>query len=91
MKYKAVLMPLNSLPVVVDLDSDSLTAVTKEVSDKQGHMFPLFIFDMEADKAYRVVNGEDGYFITDDAEELLGIATPPEDLKRISGTMEMDL
>ena len=83
MKYKVVFVPINSLPVVQDIDLESLSAVATEINKDMKTLFPLFVFDMEADKAYRVVSGEDGYFLTDDAEELLGIATPPEAFNRM--------
>ena len=86
MKFQIIIDAYNSLPFVKEVDSESLTSVVADVDSIGTQFIPMFVFAQEDQKFYRVVRSEDGpTFLSNDAEELLGIATPPEDLKRITG------
>lgn len=83
MKYKIVSLPLNSLPVVDEVDLDDLSAVATSLNGELGDHFPIIVFSVDSGEAYRVTRGDDGYFLSDDADELIGPATTAEEFKRV--------
>jgi hypothetical protein len=92
MKYKIILWPANSLPVVREVDSENLTAVTSDLDKNKFGLFPIFVFAVDSGEFYRVLKDDDGYFLSDDADELIGPATELSEFKRITDpqTMETD-
>ena len=93
MKFHIICNAYNAVPFVKEVDADDLSAVVADVDSIGVQFIPMFVFFPDEQKFYRVVKIDDGpTFLSDDADELLGIATPPEGFKRLGGpqTMETD-
>ena len=52
-----------------------------KVYESESILTPLFVVDFEADKLYRVLEGEGGYTLTEQAQEMLGFRTTAEAVK----------
>lgn len=73
MKYGIVASNASVLPVIIEVDSESLTAATQAIgSFVEAWLEPVLIIDFEENKVLRVVRGEDSFFLEDNAGKLYG-------------------
>ena len=80
MKYGVIVSRPMFLPYVVPVDEPTAAQAMK-VYESESILTPLFVVDFEADKLYRVLEGEGGYTLTEQAQEMLGFRTTAEAVK----------
>lgn len=83
MKLYIVCDAFNSMPFVREIETDDLLTASADINKIESSFIPRFAYSPEAEKFYRIVSFDDQTFLSDDAYELLGPATPPEEFKRI--------
>lgn len=92
MKYLLIADHPASLPFAVSIDEQTIEDATSKVTSmelEQGYINALFLIDLEAGEAKRLVRDGEGWMLSDTAFDQLGAATPDEYFEE--GTMEMNL
>ena len=83
MKLFIVCDAFNSLSFVREIDTDSLLTAPADISSIESSFIPKFAYSPKEERFYRVVSVDGEIFLSDDAYELLGEATPPEGFNRM--------